>query len=124
MLFLKPNAMAASYSANPAEIGFALLKKIIREKAPESKTTQIKIMRVLVITKPNDVVNLAQSTILVMLMLSLGFLLLKSFISYLDQGRQNIPLIALTLLVIMSLEMLDGRQSLNKPLTVCQEDIG
>jgi hypothetical protein len=124
MLLLKPSAMAAIYSANLAGIGFASLKKIIREKALESKTTQIKIMRVPVITKPNDVVNLAQSTILVMLMLSLGFLLLKSFINYLDQGHQNIPLIALTLLVIMSLEMLDGRQSLNKPLTVCQEDIG
>lgn len=124
MLLLKPSAMAAIYSANLAGIGFALLKKIIREKALESKTTQIKIMRVPVITKPNDVVNLAQSTILVMLMLSLGFLFLKSFINYLDQGHQNIPLIALTLLVIMSLEMLDGRQSLNKPLTVCQEDIG
>lgn len=124
MLLPKPSAMAASYSANLAETGFVLLKKIIRVKALELKTIQIKIMQGRVITKLNGVVNLEQSTILVMLTLSLGFLLLKSFINYLDQGHQNIPLIALTLLVIMSLEMLDGRQSLNKPLTVCQEDIG
>ena len=124
MLLLKPSAMAASYSANLAGTGFASLKKIIRERAPELKTTQTKDMQVPVTTKPNSVVNLAQNIIIVMLMLSLGFLLLTSFINYLDQGHQNTVLIALTLLVITSLEMLDGRQSLNKPLTACQEGIG
>jgi hypothetical protein len=124
MLLLKPSAMAANYSANLAETGFASLKKIIREKAPELKTTQIKVMQVPVITKPNGVVNLAQSIILLMLTLNLSFLLSKNFMNYSDQGHQNTVLIALTLLVIMSLEMLDGRRSLNKPLTVCLEDIG
>jgi hypothetical protein len=124
MLLLKPSAMAANYFANLAETGFASLKKIIREKAPELKTTKIKIMRVLVITKPNAVAFSASSIILLMPTLNLSFLLSKSFLSCLGLDRLVIVWTASTLWVTTNLEMLGGLVFPNKRLTVCQEGIG
>lgn len=124
MLLSKLSAMAASYSANLAETGFASLKNITLEKTLALKAILKKFQPELVFTKLREDVVWVKNITLVMLALSLNFLLLKNFTSYLDLGLQNIPWIVSTLLVIMSLGMFDGLLSHSKRETECLGDIG
>lgn len=124
MLCKKLKKKIEAFGVNRVEINKDFVKNLFQQKEKALKTIQLKITQGSVTIKQNGGVSLALNTTLLMLTLSLNFLLLNSFLSYLDQDPQVVVWIASTLWAIMSLEMLGGRQLLNRPLTVCREGIG